>query len=160
MENCLEKVAINNNLLIFKPLVIFCKSCIKCTLGWVTRWDMYYCGATEDRMYVKKYWNQDKLTDQWWKLEKWPSIRLYRSGIRGGEFLKSYDPWTRSEFENQLSIEISREKWKLEKMTKYHESVRWTSCGDNQVNLVSGLYPWWTFEKVISMVQNEDGGTW
>jgi hypothetical protein len=30
---------------------------------------------------------------------------------------------------------------KYEKMTKYHESVRRISHGDNQVNWASGLYP-------------------
>jgi hypothetical protein len=52
--------------------------------------------------------------------------------------LKSYDPRTYGEVKNILSLEISREKRKLEKIIEYHKSVGWTSRGENQVNRASG----------------------
>jgi hypothetical protein len=81
---------------------------------------------------------------------------LYQSDVGGG-VLKRYDPWTHDELENRLSIEILREKRKLEKMTKYHKSVGGATHGENEVNWVSSPYPDWTFENILIMVQNKYG---
>jgi len=83
MKDCLENITINSGFSIVIPFDVSMWFSLNVLFGRVKIWDLDYCGVGEDRMYVKKWWNECKPTDPRWYFKKWISIKNGLVGKRG-----------------------------------------------------------------------------